>query len=381
MYYEDRVSTIHGIWFYNKDLCLNVTRSLEQLVYKLSVRAQKGPKQRTKSLGDSTRPLAQKKQEGETKGSIDIMQMLSKAQHEYNQTKTVSTKDVGKPIPQSEPQVIRPIPVKVDGQNASGDGSLTVVQVKGQQHEITQPRTGPPKFKRSVSVQERSKEDDVKSGEVLPLLQRLFSQSDASQVQVASTSGDMMKTVESLERLHVADIEGGDSSRTDPSGSESGKKPIDSLLQMLSYNEEQTKRSPLTPEALQKPTGFSNVAAGTTGHTVEPQLISHEAPHRIASKGLNPLVMKPVKTMSQQAVSLPGLSRGTASSNSMAISPDFGAGGDAGTSLTMLGQASPTEGAVVVRNIFYPKLCCLCLLNWSQCSSFVSESLFEFVRG
>ncbi|KAJ8047200.1 mRNA-decapping enzyme 1B [Holothuria leucospilota] len=261
----------------------------------------------------------------------------------------------------SESQVIRPIPMRGDSQlkgpkTPQEVGAMNVAQVKGQPHDSV-PATGAPKFKRSTSMQETLPKDGQtegsnvhgKSEQVPPLLQRLFSHSDASVVQPKSEG---VKTVESLERLHLAEVEGRDLRKWETSTNADGKKPIDNLLQMLSHSEEQasSQRSPVTPQSLQ---GKLSKASGDlhSSHTSDSQLVAHEAPHRIALKGLNSSLMTPLNTLPEhtQSSGLSSIVQSRGSSGSGISSPhEVGAGGDPGAGLFTLEQfTDSSEGAVV----------------------------------
>ncbi|KAK3601718.1 hypothetical protein CHS0354_016078 [Potamilus streckersoni] len=117
--------SIYGIWFYDKDECAKVGQLMNSLlqlaIEHYHAKSQGSQRQRRASESDSidrngimTRP--------QQPSQVDILQMLSKAQHEYDKTKATSNQKKTEPRPKIDnpnaaatkgSNLIRPTPLKL----------------------------------------------------------------------------------------------------------------------------------------------------------------------------------------------------------------------------------------------------------------------------
>ncbi|XP_033624086.1 mRNA-decapping enzyme 1B-like [Asterias rubens] len=218
--------SIYGLWFYDRTECQQVSRLMESLVYKAKKRA-KGGGHRSRSVSESDAgpsTLGHQSAIGQSTQQVDIMQMLSRAQHEYNKTQQDDKIPVSSPKPKSPPRiasesptVLRPVPVKPeDGTPDQNSKQTGMVSDQPTTNKVIGPMSrGPsmhPGFQRSVSMQGSlgylSGNSIMSSGQaaqVPEMLQKLLSNAAGESQRVMPDhplSNRQVHTVESLERRH-----------------------------------------------------------------------------------------------------------------------------------------------------------------------------------
>ncbi|XP_038068079.1 mRNA-decapping enzyme 1B-like [Patiria miniata] len=206
--------SIYGLWFYDKTECLQVARLMESLVHKAKKRA-KGLAHRSRSVSESDAgPSAM----GQAPEQVDIMQMLSRAQQNYdkNQKGDKEPERTKKPkspptITSGSPTVVRPVPVKAEDGGTDQEVKQTEPVTNEVMGQMSQGPATHPGFQRSVSMQANlgylavnaGASGQSSPGKVNDILQKLLANPGEGAAQHAKDyplSHRQIQTVESLER-------------------------------------------------------------------------------------------------------------------------------------------------------------------------------------
>ncbi|KAL3851955.1 hypothetical protein ACJMK2_015645 [Sinanodonta woodiana] len=211
--------SIYGIWFYDKDECAKVGQLMNSLL-QLAIehhhaKSQGSQRQRRASESDSidrNESMARSPQPSQ----VDILQMLSKAQHEYDKTKATSSQKKIDPKPIIDnpnaaatkgSNLIRPTPVKVP------DTEESPAEIEAGSSQITPTVSSAPltleTLFRSATLRHQAERATGYSGTESPssqkstLLQRSVSMSSASDHIRAMPS---LTTLDPVKRAHDSEM-------------------------------------------------------------------------------------------------------------------------------------------------------------------------------
>lgn len=109
--YKNKQGLIYGIWFYNKDDCYRISDTLQRLIQELT------------HVSHSCKQNNKLKKPVEEMGNGLIMNMLSRAQEEYNSHKSPSRNDKPREL-ESAPQSVMDFFAKAGGSHTVGENHL-----------------------------------------------------------------------------------------------------------------------------------------------------------------------------------------------------------------------------------------------------------------
>ncbi|XP_074645801.1 uncharacterized protein LOC141902060 [Tubulanus polymorphus] len=130
--YKNAQANIFGIWFYDKDECARLGQLMNSLVQvaaeTYALRADSNGRLRRASESDTMFERRPKPRHHNQNNTVDILQLLSKAQHEYDQTKSGGIADRSEPKPmisnpgcsvngKTHSPIRKPKPVRPDHEN------------------------------------------------------------------------------------------------------------------------------------------------------------------------------------------------------------------------------------------------------------------------